>query len=91
MENTKIVEYALSTSDNPYNPFQDFDKWFAFDEGKGYHSSEYLARVMEDNSGLGELEQILAKNIAIEEILRFNLTGNYIKVKEDDVINVKTS
>ena len=90
MEKTKIIEYALSTSDNPYNPFHEFDKWFAFDEGKGYHSSEYLARVMEDNSGLGELEQILAKNIAIEEILHYNLTGNYIKVKEDDVISVKT-
>ena len=88
MEEPKIVEYALSTADNPYNPFTQFDEWYAFDEGKGYHSSEYLARIAEDNTGLSEKEQILAKNLAIEEILQYNLTGNYIKVKEDDVIHV---
>ena len=86
---TKVVEYMLSTIDNPFNPFSQFDQWFAFDEGKGYHSSEYLARVMEDNSSLSEREQILAKNLAIEEILQYNPLGIYRKVKEDDVITTK--
>lgn len=79
-EEGKVVEYMLSTADNPFNPFTQFDEWFAFDEGKGYCSSEYLARVMEDVTDMDEHERILATNIAIEEILRYNLTGNYIKV-----------
>ena len=76
----KVVQFMLSTADNPYNPFTEFSDWYAFDEGKGYHSSEYLARVVEENGNLSEAEQILATNIAIEEILKYNLTGNYIKV-----------
>lgn len=72
---------ALSTSDNPYNPLTDFDKWFAFDEQNGYHSCSYLARIMKSSSSLSEYEQEEAKEAAIDEILRFNLTGNYIKVK----------
>ena len=79
-EEPKVVQFMLSTADNPYNPFTEFEEWFAFDEGKGYHSSEYLARVVEENSNLSEAEQILATNMAIEEILHYNLTGNYIKV-----------
>jgi len=79
-EEQKVVEFMLSTSDNPYNPFTQFEEWYAFDEGKGYHSSEYLARVVEENDNLSELERILATNLAIEEILQYNLTGNYIKV-----------
>ena len=79
-EATKPIEFMLSTSDNPFNPHTQFKEWFAFDEGKGYHTSEYLARVMEDVTDADDFERILATNIAIEEILRYNLTGNYIKV-----------
>ena len=89
-EEGKIIEFALSTNDNPYNPFTDFDNWYSFDEGKGYHSSSYLARVMEDNSNLSEREQIFAKNLAIEQILQYDPLGIYIKVKEDDKIVPKT-
>lgn len=74
----------LSTSDNPYNPFTQFREWFSYDEGKGYCSSEYLARVMEDTTDMTEEERILATNMAIEEILQYNLTGNYIKVPSPD-------
>ena len=36
---------ALTTVDNPYNPFEQFTSWFLFDEEKGYHSSSYLGRI----------------------------------------------
>ena len=35
----------ITTIDNPYNPFTQFDEWYAFDEGKGYCTSGYLARI----------------------------------------------
>lgn len=31
-------EYMLSTIDNPYSPFDEFDKWFKFDVVHGYNS-----------------------------------------------------
>ena len=36
----------LTTIDNPYDPFSQFDDWLAFDEGKGYFTCEYLARMV---------------------------------------------
>ncbi len=26
----------LTTVDNPYDPFTQWDEWYAYDEGKGY-------------------------------------------------------
>ncbi|WKW86876.1 hypothetical protein SEA_CONLEY_90 [Gordonia phage Conley] len=75
-----MEEYMLSTSDNPFNPFTEWDQWFAFDARAGYHTPAYLARVVRSSSELSESDQTLALNDGIDEILQFNLTGNYIKV-----------
>lgn len=72
----------LSTSDNPFNPFDDFDKWFSFDIAKGYNTCAYLARVCEE-SELSDRENSLAINEAIEDAARFNFTGNRIVVYRD--------
>lgn len=74
-------EYMLSTSDNPFNPFTEWDQWFAFDARLGYHTPSYLARVVRSSSELSESDQLVAINDGIDEIIQFNLTGNYIKVK----------
>lgn len=74
---------ALSTSDNPYNPFIDFNNWNAYDMQNGYNSCAYLARVVGDISS--EEENEVDENIesAIDRIVAMNLTGNYIKVYAD--------
>ena len=80
-------DYMLSTLDNPYNPHTNFDRWYLYDELAGYHTCEYLARVAVLSDDLSEEDQDLAIRMAIDEILDLNLTGNYIKVFEDSVIN----
>lgn len=77
-------EYMLSTSDNPFNPYTQWDEWYAFDVAAGYHTSAYLARIVRSSDELSESDQSLAIKEAIDEILEFNLTGNYIKVYEKD-------
>ena len=79
-----MEHYMLTTTDNPYNPFTQFDEWFAFDERHGYHTCGYLARIAKDSSDLSPEDQNYAVNQAIDEILKYNIYGNYIKVKQSE-------
>ena len=38
-------ECALTTYDNPFDPFTQFDSWFAFDTEKGYYTCSRIARL----------------------------------------------
>lgn len=75
-------EYMLTTSDNPFNPYTQWDEWYAFDVAAGYHTSAYLARIVRSSDELSESDQSLAIKEAIDEILEFNITGNYVKAYE---------
>ena len=76
--------YMLTTKDNPYSPFTHYDEWNAWDVSHGYNTSAYLARISKDSSDLSPAQSQTAVNDAIDEIVYFNLTGNYMKVSEDD-------
>ena len=75
----------VTTKDNPFNFFTQFDDWFAFDTAKGYNTLSYLARVVVSSPDLSEKDQEIAFNQAVDEILRFNLTGNYIRVTDENL------
>ncbi len=83
MADTSIVMSMVTTLDNPYNPFTEFDKWYNFDELAGYHTSSYLARIAYDSDELSPKDQALAIELAVDEIVKLNLTGNYIKVTDE--------
>ena len=74
----------LTTIDNPFNPFTQFDEWFAFDDSKGYHTCSYLARIAKGSYELSEEDEALAQEMAIDEIVKMNILGIYRKVKEED-------
>ncbi len=65
---------ALTTTDNPYDPFADFDKWFLFDIVEGYNSCSYLARIARTSEQLSEEENLSEIERAIDEIVRLNPT-----------------
>ena len=46
--------YALTTLDNPYDPFDQFNQWFKFDTEKGYNSCSYLARIAKTSDEMSE-------------------------------------
>jgi hypothetical protein len=68
-------DVMLTTIDNPFNPFTEFDAWFGFDEANGYHSCALLGRVVKTSDELSEEDERLAIVDAIEEIIKENLSG----------------
>lgn len=77
--------YMLTTLDNPFNPFTQYDEWYTWDVDHGYHTCSYLARITKSSDELSEADQAAAIDQAMNEILEINLTGNYVKIKEDYV------
>lgn len=71
--------HMISTSDNPYNPFTQFDEWYAWDQPR-YQSLSLLARVVKTSDELSEQLQSDAIEDAIEEIVTENVSGVHIKV-----------
>ena len=79
-------EVALSTSDNPYNPLEDYENWELYDRQHGYNTPDYLARIAHPSHELGEAVYAEDLERAIDEIVLYNLIGwihegiSYIKV-----------
>lgn len=84
-------EVMLTTSDNPYNPFTQFDDWYAYDVAIGHNTCSYLSRIAKSSDELSETEEIIAINEAIDEILELNITGLYVKVTQNNFDSVVTN
>lgn len=84
-----VAESMLTTVDNPYNPFVQFDDWKAFDESKGYYTCEYLARIAKTSHELSDSDNSLAIEDAINEIIYFDLLGIYQKVTKENFVEMK--
>lgn len=78
-----MAERMLTTEDNPYDPFTQFDEWYAFDVQKGYNTCAYLARIAFTSDELSDTDYDIALDHAIDEILFYNLTGNYKTVTKN--------
>ncbi len=72
-----MEERMLTTEDNPYDPFTQFEEWYAFDIQNGYNTCAYLARIAMTSNELSDKDYDQALDSAIDEILEYNLTGNY--------------
>lgn len=73
---------ALTTFDNPYDPFDDFVSWFLFDVEKGYNSCAYLARIAKISDELSDQEKDEEIEKAIDEIIKYDFMNIYKKVKQ---------
>lgn len=73
---------AITTVDNPYNPFEQFDKWFLFDEEKGYHTTSYLGRIARTSDQLSDEENAKEVERAIDEIIKNDFLNIYKKIKK---------
>ena len=80
-------EYMLTTFDNPFNPFEQFDSWFLFDVEKGYNTCSRLDRIAKTSDSMSEKEKEDAMNNAIDEIIKYDFLHVYRRVTPKDFMN----
>ena len=78
-----MARTALTTIDNPYDPFKQFDSWFLFDVEKGYNSCAYLDRIAQTSDQFSDEENEREIERAIDEIIKYDFANIYKKVKEE--------
>lgn len=79
-----MMKTMLTTIDNPHSPFTDFAAWYTYDISSGYHTVEFLGRILIGSDQLSESDLELAIEQAINEIVLENVLGIYKKVTEEE-------
>ena len=71
---------ALTTVDNPFDPFEQFNDWFEFDIEKGYYTCSRLARLTNLSDDMSEAESNKEIERAIDELIKYDVFDGYKKV-----------
>ena len=74
------TEVMLTTFDNPFDPFDEFDSWFMFDVEKGYYTCSRLARIARYSEDFSTIEDKRETERAIDEIIDNDFLNIYKKV-----------
>ena len=75
-----MAKVMLTTHDNPFNPFEQFDSWFLFDVEKGYNSCGLLGRIAKTSDQLTDDENDEEIDRAIDQIIKYDYENIYRKV-----------
>lgn len=78
-----MAKTALTTIDNPYDPFEEFESWNRFDCDKHYYSCQYLDRIARTSAQLSDEENEQEIERAIDEIIKLDPFNIYKKVTID--------
>ena len=76
------MKVMLTTIDNPFDPFEDFNSWYMFDVLHGYNSCAYLARIAKTSDQFTEFENAIELENAIDEIIKHDFMNIYVKIKK---------
>lgn len=85
MSNTP-VECAVTTFDNPFDPFEQFSEWDLFDKEKGYNSNQKVARLANFTDDMTEKEMLEENERAIDLLISIDFTNTYKKIKRNENI-----
>ena len=80
MMNGEVNECAVTTFDNPYDPFEQFALWDLYDKEHGYNSNQKVARLLEDSDDMTENERLQAYERAIDLLIEIDFTNTYQKI-----------
>ena len=80
----------LTSVDNPYNPFKEFDAWYNFDLDKERRNNAYvnccsfIARIAQTLNIDDEIDSEEANEKIIDQILKYDFTNQYKKIYDTD-------
>ena len=84
LEGNKTEDYCLTTIDNPWNPFTQWDEWYAYDTSMGYRTPERLARMMRTLAVAARVDdEDMVADEAMNELVRLDPLNRYVKVTKD--------
>ena len=61
----------ITTVDNPFDPFTQWDQWYRFDENSGYATCERIARIAQSSNDLSDAEEEDSIHFAIQTLLHW--------------------
>lgn len=76
-----FVECAITTKDNPHDPFDNFAQWDLFDKEHGYCSNQKVARLVHFTEDMTEQEMLAENERAIDRLIALDFTGTFVKKK----------
>lgn len=89
-----MIRCFLTTVDNPYSPYEQFEDWYRFDTDKGHNSSGLLMRMAYTSDQLTDAENAYEIEQAIDQIVGNDPLNIYKKLKldiKDDVPGEQTA
>lgn len=78
---------ALTTIDNPWNPFTNFRDWYNFDESHDYGCCSIVARLAITTEDMTDVEEAKEIERAINSFIEADPTGIYMKVYDSEDID----
>lgn len=87
------TDYMLTTIDNPFNPFTNFNEWYKFDMMKGYDTCGYLGRLaslsnyISDELNEDEIDFTMDQIIESEPTFYKKVTKDYIWNGQNEILN----
>lgn len=70
----------ITTIDNPYDPFDDFEHWLLFDKEKGYNTSDKLGRLTNLKNDMSSVEENIEVEKGIDKLIEIDPLSIYEKI-----------
>lgn len=77
---TSFNTCALTTFDNPYNPFDQFTEWYLFDVEKGYNTCSHMARLANLTDDMTQKEIDEENERVIDKLIEYDFMNIYKKI-----------
>ena len=80
-----MKECLLTTIDNPYNPFTEWDNWLTYDVSHGYMTCERLGSITTLSDALSDAENNQSIDDSMNELIKtgaFSKDGKIIEYKK---------
>lgn len=84
VEEINDSDVSITTFDNPFDPFNDFENWYKYDCDYGYYTWSKVCRLANVKDNNSEQENDRAIEDAIDRLIEIDVLNIYKKVHPSD-------